>query len=429
MKTFVILIVVAVVAAFAAPFATSHATVSLLQPQGRALTAASVTYILRVPNEKSAQSTYSVIMTVPEAVQQSISVKQTADWTITLQRRDTGEKNAAGEAIMATAKITWRSKPGNADPAGLLRRVPVPDAEPGDPAAGLLRGRPVVQRQAAGWEVRARQLVRRLRRAQPRPRASKSSPASRGRRGGGRPLGTRRRAGPRARQAVGLPAGRLAALHADRAERTRRPDGRGRPKIPAGVEYVVVENTPGWTARVVRANGRIDVIRFTGSIAPDFFASFRLIARNPVEEGELVWAVTQRYAGRRGGRLDRAAGLRHACAAHSDHRVGAGDRRPRRRRGIHRRRLPAPRPPRPRPRRRRRRPEPRGGSRERRRGKRHASDRRVDGSHCWSRLTALAVALRARASGPRPRRPLGSHSCTCALSACAASSRSRTRSS
>ena len=83
-----------------------------MQPQGRALTAASVTYILRVPNEKAAQSTYSVIMTVPEAVQQSISVKQMSDWTITLQRRDTGQKNAAGEAIMATEKITWRAKKG-----------------------------------------------------------------------------------------------------------------------------------------------------------------------------------------------------------------------------------------------------------------------------------------------------------------------------
>jgi uncharacterized protein YcnI len=69
-------------------------------------------------------------------------------------------------------------------------------------------------------------------------------------------------------------------------------------KVPANVENVVVENAPGWTTRIVRAGGRIDVIRFTGgSIAPDFFASFRLIARNPVEEGELVWAVTQRYAG------------------------------------------------------------------------------------------------------------------------------------
>ena len=113
MKKLVIPIVAAAVAAVAAPFAGSHATVSLLQPQGRALTAASVTYILRVPNEKTAQSTYSAVLTVPEAVQRTISVKQMADWTITLQRRDTGEKNAAGEPIMATQKITWRAKKGN----------------------------------------------------------------------------------------------------------------------------------------------------------------------------------------------------------------------------------------------------------------------------------------------------------------------------
>jgi uncharacterized protein YcnI len=112
-KRLVIPIAAAAVAAVAVPSAGSHATVSLLQPQGRALTAASVTYILRVPNEKAAQSTYSVIMTVPEAVQRSISVKQSGDWTITLQRRDTGEKNANGEPIMATQKVTWRAKPGN----------------------------------------------------------------------------------------------------------------------------------------------------------------------------------------------------------------------------------------------------------------------------------------------------------------------------
>jgi uncharacterized protein YcnI len=68
-------------------------------------------------------------------------------------------------------------------------------------------------------------------------------------------------------------------------------------KIPAGVESVIVEDAPGWDVQVVRANDRIDVIRFTGSIRPDFFATFRFIARNPVEEGELVWAATQRYAG------------------------------------------------------------------------------------------------------------------------------------
>jgi uncharacterized protein YcnI len=69
-------------------------------------------------------------------------------------------------------------------------------------------------------------------------------------------------------------------------------------KVPEGIDFVVVENTAGWEAQVVRANDRIDVVRWTGgTIEPDFFATFHFIARNPVLEGELVWPVTQRYAG------------------------------------------------------------------------------------------------------------------------------------
>lgn len=113
MKKLITGLVVALGAAVATPFATGHATVSLLQPQGKALTSARVAYILRVPNEKAAQSTYSLTMTVPEAAQRSISVRQMADWTITLQRRDTGEKNAEGGPIFATEKVTWRAKKGS----------------------------------------------------------------------------------------------------------------------------------------------------------------------------------------------------------------------------------------------------------------------------------------------------------------------------
>ena len=68
-------------------------------------------------------------------------------------------------------------------------------------------------------------------------------------------------------------------------------------KIPAGIDSVVVESVAGWKAQLVRQADRIDVIRFTGSLPPDSFVTFRFIARNPVEEGELVWATTQRYAG------------------------------------------------------------------------------------------------------------------------------------
>jgi uncharacterized protein YcnI len=93
------------------PLASGHATVSLLQPQGKALTSARVAMLLRVPNEKAAQNTFDVIMSVPEAVQRTISVKRSADYTIVLYRVDTGQKTAEGTPIMATTKVRWIAKP------------------------------------------------------------------------------------------------------------------------------------------------------------------------------------------------------------------------------------------------------------------------------------------------------------------------------
>jgi len=93
------------------PLASGHATVSLLQPQGKALTSARVAMLLRVPNEKAAQNTFDVIMSVPAAVQRTISVKRNSDYTIVLTRVDTGEKTAEGTPIMATTKVRWVAKP------------------------------------------------------------------------------------------------------------------------------------------------------------------------------------------------------------------------------------------------------------------------------------------------------------------------------
>jgi uncharacterized protein YcnI len=93
------------------PMATGHATVSLLQPQGKALTASRVALILRVPNEKTAQNTFDVIMNVPPAIQQTISVKRNADYTIVLTKVDTGQKNAEGAPILAVTKVRWVAKP------------------------------------------------------------------------------------------------------------------------------------------------------------------------------------------------------------------------------------------------------------------------------------------------------------------------------
>lgn len=68
-------------------------------------------------------------------------------------------------------------------------------------------------------------------------------------------------------------------------------------KVPPAISFLLVEQTPGWRARLEKRGGKPDVVRFTGgSIPPDFFASFHVIARNPVEQGTLVWKVDQRYA-------------------------------------------------------------------------------------------------------------------------------------
>ena len=68
-------------------------------------------------------------------------------------------------------------------------------------------------------------------------------------------------------------------------------------KVPDGVGFLLVEDAPGWRVVVERRADRIDVVRYTGgSIPPDGYATFRLIARNPVQEGELVWKVKQVYA-------------------------------------------------------------------------------------------------------------------------------------
>jgi uncharacterized protein YcnI len=95
------------------PLASGHATVSLLQPQGKALTAARVAYVLRAPNEKAKQATIQVTMYVPDAVQTTISVKQTPDWAVVLKRRPTGEVDAEGNPRYAIERVTWIARSGN----------------------------------------------------------------------------------------------------------------------------------------------------------------------------------------------------------------------------------------------------------------------------------------------------------------------------
>jgi uncharacterized protein YcnI len=106
---------VAAVAAILAvtPLASGHSTVSLLQPQGKALTSARAAYVLRSPNEKAKQATIMVTMYVPEPVQETISVKQTPDWAAVVKRRETGQVDAEGNPRYAIERITWIARPGN----------------------------------------------------------------------------------------------------------------------------------------------------------------------------------------------------------------------------------------------------------------------------------------------------------------------------
>ena len=98
-------------AAVSAPFAGAHATVNLLL--GQSTTASTATWFLRVPNERPNKSTFKVTLTVPAALQQTISVRQTPGWTTTFTRQDTGQKDGEGNPIYNTTKVTWQAQKGN----------------------------------------------------------------------------------------------------------------------------------------------------------------------------------------------------------------------------------------------------------------------------------------------------------------------------
>jgi uncharacterized protein YcnI len=93
--------------------AGAHATVSPFQPQTTPLTSARTSYVLRVPNEKFSQPTYKVVLFVPKAIQEAISVRQSSDWKTRLTRVNTGKKNEEGDPLLATTAITWVAKQGS----------------------------------------------------------------------------------------------------------------------------------------------------------------------------------------------------------------------------------------------------------------------------------------------------------------------------
>jgi uncharacterized protein YcnI len=70
-----------------------------------------------------------------------------------------------------------------------------------------------------------------------------------------------------------------------------------RVRVPAGVDFALVEPVPGWTATVVRQGDRIAELRWSGGrVAPDQYAELHFIARNPVRAGTVTWPALQTYA-------------------------------------------------------------------------------------------------------------------------------------
>src|SRR5262245_46170545 len=107
-KRIAILALVAVTAALAlAPMGPRHATMGLLEPQGKALTAAGPLYVLRVPTDRAKQHRIMVTLYGPAEIQSRIAVKQTSDWKAVLKRSETGEVDAEGNPRLKTERITW----------------------------------------------------------------------------------------------------------------------------------------------------------------------------------------------------------------------------------------------------------------------------------------------------------------------------------
>ena len=67
-------------------------------------------------------------------------------------------------------------------------------------------------------------------------------------------------------------------------------------KVPAEIDFLLVDEAPGWRIELERSGGRIAVVRWRGGeIDPDFYETLRFIARNPVRQGVLEWKINQHY--------------------------------------------------------------------------------------------------------------------------------------
>lgn len=66
--------------------------------------------------------------------------------------------------------------------------------------------------------------------------------------------------------------------------------------VPGGAKVSSFRQVPGWVLEVERgADGAIVGAHWTGTLPPDEYAEFAVIARNPDQPGDLVWRARQTY--------------------------------------------------------------------------------------------------------------------------------------
>ncbi|CAB4682328.1 MAG: DUF1775 domain-containing protein [Actinobacteria bacterium] len=97
------------------PLASGHATLTLLfpVPGTQPLTAATDTWLLRVPNERYHRSTWKVVLHIPAVAQSSFTLRQHPGWKTTLTTQDTGAKDGNGDPVSVVTDVTWQALPGN----------------------------------------------------------------------------------------------------------------------------------------------------------------------------------------------------------------------------------------------------------------------------------------------------------------------------
>lgn len=68
-------------------------------------------------------------------------------------------------------------------------------------------------------------------------------------------------------------------------------------RFPAGLRVTSFEQKPGWITEPLRdSSGRAIGVRWTGTLAPQQFTEFGLLAVNPPSAGDLSWSATQSFS-------------------------------------------------------------------------------------------------------------------------------------